>query len=304
MNKRIYPIAVAALALALAGCGGSGSSNHNPPAGGVTGTTVTLTADSTSPTAIDAAPGTEVAASFDFNGVADDDAVPGGESIPAGSDILLIPSDLPIDIESNDTAAIKTASTVKPAMIGTKDKPAFNGLTAGEVYLINGAQVIDTGLHLAGKKIVGHDGHLFKHYAFAYPSEGNSRYLSLVIAGPFHLGKRPRLDISDFIEYNFELSKDGTLGAGRQNTWPTGAIFALPANGGTTFQSILRVNLGHLNTSTAVPASLQVLWPGVAKSQTRNTGGGLTTLYDETASGQHDAVPSTGITSSTLTIQK
>jgi hypothetical protein len=209
--------------------------------------------------------------------------------------VVLIPATLPVYLTrgANGNAEIYFAASAAAMDTGATHLGAA----------IHPAQPnIDTGLHALNGQIVSLNGTVYPHYVLGYPAPGTSRNISMVFEGPLQVGSSPFLTINSGVELGFELSNDGNLGPGQQATYPTGALYALPANGTSLYESFLEVTLGRLKATSPITTTVTLGWTGVTKNETRYTSGGVTTIW---AADQHanDAIPANGIATASMVLQ-
>lgn len=305
MKSCVVPGMVAAVAVAvttLAGCGGGGGSSA-PPAG-VAGSKTLAIGNAIAPSDASAAAGTVTPITID----GENDGVPGGETLTQGSPIFLLPNQLPVDIISPSTSSALKILPLK----GSTVRPATPTLLPGHIYFRNGGTVIDSGLVMSQNTVVGAAGGDFKRFALAYPAAGATRTIDLLVEGPIEVGltTAKELQVSGELDFTFELSNGGTLGAGLQSTFPSGSLYILPGDSESFANAFFQVTMSDLTVDAKVPVTLSFGWPGTTKSQIRTTQflgasqGSTVTLFGSGVDKNSTVVPSTGITSATLSLVK
>jgi len=281
-------LATAALALIIAaGCGGSVSPAQQIEVPAVSEVTIDQF-DGTADGNAAPAPGTTAQATVSAEGTVPV-TIPGGETVTAGDEVAVVEAKLPVEVTTNDED-----SDEEPMSHGERNR----------VYLrFDGGAPVDTGL------TVGKDGDLLaagsevQLLALRYPSSG-TRVVEVIANGPFRIGRNQQaggrhLTVRSRLSYRFVLSKNGALGLGKRNTWPTEVLAALPSNRGTFLSKYVTMRFKNISDATQVPARLEVRKASGDKSKSSVIVNNQVTINDIGVENE-DVIPSNGINSAYL----
>lgn len=270
-------------ALIAAGCGGSTSSGV--PTNSVKGHTTLVSAQGTTSTAVDNSTSSDVASTtVTVNGAPTEAAVLAGDTVKPGDDVLLIPTVFPFKVSGAGRAPLDV------------------------LYKTNNGAFNPTGFRVSNGSLVPQKtgGGSFSSFILSYPNAGGSKNITIRVVGPLNVtgededGETATLTVSNYLDFQFCISRDGVLGSGMLSTFPYHVDYDIPANGTTMYGKTI-----DMNFSTFAPhdieGTLSIVYATGSKSQTSERWAETGYLYFQNLTQEaSDRIPSTGIDHATI----